>query len=74
MTAKVLEPSSLFVLSRESLELLLVEQPNLMVEYMKWLQTENLKHQSRLRDLVLNGKRALYFQHSSAFQILMVSL
>jgi len=61
MTAKVLEPSSLYVLSRESLELLLVEQPILMVEYMKWLQTENLKHQSRLRDLVLNGKKGALF-------------
>ncbi|MFJ7732267.1 Crp/Fnr family transcriptional regulator [Lysinibacillus sp. NPDC097231] len=61
VTAKVLEPSSLYVLSRKSLELLLVEQPNLMVEYMKWLQTENLKHQSRLRDLVLNGKKGALF-------------
>ena len=61
MTAKVLEHSSLYVLSRKSLELLLVEQPNLMVEYMKWLQIENLKHQSRLRDLVLNGKKGALF-------------
>jgi len=61
VTAKVLEPSTLYVLSRKSLELLLVEQPNLMVEYMKWLQTENLKHQSRLRDLVLNGKKGALF-------------
>ncbi len=61
MTAKVLESSTLYVLSRQSLELLLVEQPSLMVEYMKWLQAENLKHQSRLRDLVLNGKKGALF-------------
>lgn len=61
MTAKVLEPSSLYVLSLETLELLLVEKPILMVEYMKWLQTENLKHQSRLRDLILNGKKGALF-------------
>ncbi|EON73455.1 anaerobic regulatory protein [Lysinibacillus sphaericus OT4b.31] len=61
MTAKVLEPSTLYVLSRKSLEQLLMEQPNLMVEYLKWLQTENLKHQSRLRDLVLNGKKGALF-------------
>ena len=57
MTAKVLEPSTLYVLSRQSLEHLLEEQPTVMIEYMKWLQTENLKHQSRLRDLLLNGKK-----------------
>ncbi|CAM5558606.1 Crp/Fnr family transcriptional regulator OS=Lysinibacillus sphaericus OX=1421 GN=LS41612_19350 PE=4 SV=1 [Lysinibacillus sphaericus] len=32
-----------------------------MVEYMKWLQTENLKYQSRLRDLVLDGKKGALF-------------
>lgn len=74
MTAKVLEPSTLYVLSRQSLEHLLEEQPTLMVAYMKWLQTENLKHQSRLRDLLLNGKKVLYFQRLSAFPIRMVSL
>ncbi|MEK5230845.1 Crp/Fnr family transcriptional regulator [Lysinibacillus sp. FSL K6-0232] len=61
MTAKVLEPSTLYVLSRQSLEHLLEEQPTLMVAYMKWLQTENLKHQSRLRDLLLNGKKGALF-------------
>ncbi|KPN97462.1 Crp/Fnr family transcriptional regulator [Lysinibacillus sp. ZYM-1] len=61
MTAKVLESSTLYVLSRKSLEHLLEEQPTIMVEYMKWLQTENLKHQSRLRDLVLNGKKGALF-------------
>lgn len=61
MTAKVLESATLYVLSRQSLEHLLEEQPTIMVEYMKWLQTENLKHQSRLRDLVLNGKKGALF-------------
>ncbi|EAZ83381.1 transcriptional regulator (FNR/CRP family) protein [Bacillus sp. B14905] len=61
MTAKVLESATLYVLSRKSLEHLLEEQPTIMVEYMKWLQTENLKHQSRLRDLVLNGKKGALF-------------
>lgn len=32
-----------------------------MVEYLKWLQIENSKHQSRLRDLVLNGKKGALF-------------
>lgn len=74
MTAKVLEPSTMYVLSRKSLEHLLEDQPTVMVEYIKWLQTENLKHQSRLRDLVLNGKKVLYFQRSFGFPIRMVNL
>ena len=31
------------------------------MEYLKWLQIENMKHQSRLRDLVLNGKKGALF-------------
>lgn len=61
MTAKALEPSTLYVLSRTSMEQLLTAQPEMMVEYLKWLQIENLKHQSRLRDLVLNGKKGALF-------------
>lgn len=61
MTAKVLEPSTLYVLSRKSMEQLLTEHPIMMVEYLKWLQIENFKHQSRLRDLILNGKKGALF-------------
>ena len=61
MSAKVLESSNLYVLSRKSMEHLLTEQPMMMVEYLKWLQIENSKHQSRLRDLVLNGKKGALF-------------
>ena len=61
MSAKVLEPSTLLVLSRRSMEQLLTEQPMMMVEYLKWLQIENFKHQSRLRDLVVNGKKGALF-------------
>ncbi|WP_320940359.1 cyclic nucleotide-binding domain-containing protein [Lysinibacillus capsici] len=61
MTAKVLEPSTLYVLSRKSLEHLLEEQPTVMVEYMKWLQTENLKHQSRVGALLFKGKKCAIF-------------
>lgn len=61
MSAKVLEPSTLLVLSRKLMEQLLTEQPLMMVEYLKWLQIENFKHQSRLRDLVVNGKKGALF-------------
>ncbi|WP_332650346.1 Crp/Fnr family transcriptional regulator [Lysinibacillus sp. 54212] len=40
---------------------MLTEHPSLLVEYLTWLQTENLKHQSRIRDLVLNGKKGALF-------------
>ena len=61
MSAKVLESSSLLVLSRKLMEQLLTEQPLMMVEYLKWVQIENFKHQSRLRDLVVNGKKGALF-------------
>lgn len=60
-TAKVLKGADLLVISNEMLEGYLTAQPSLMLDYVKWIQTENLKQQSRLRDLVLHGKKgALY--------------
>lgn len=60
-TAKALEASTLLSLHTDTLELLLSENPPLMLEYIKWLQTENMKHQSRLRDLMMNGKKGALF-------------
>lgn len=60
-TAIAVEPTTLYALSKNTIELLLTEHSNLMVEYMKWLQTENMKSQSRLRDLVLHGKKGALF-------------
>ncbi len=60
-SAKALEDVQLLTLHTDTLELLLSENPPLMLEYIKWLQTENLKHQSRLRDLMLNGKKGALF-------------
>ena len=60
-TAKANAYTELFALSKDSLEMLLTQQPALMIEYLKWLQNENLKNQSLIRDLVLHGKKgALY--------------
>ena len=61
VTVKALETSQLLSLHTHTLELLLSENPQLLVEYLKWLQIENMKHQSRLRDLVLNGKKGALF-------------
>lgn len=60
-TAKALSSSELFTISKNKLEMLLTEQPALMIEYLKWLQNENFKSQTRLRDLVLNGKKGALF-------------
>jgi len=60
-SANTLFPSEVYLLDKSSLELLLTEQPALLIEYLKWLQNENIKNQSLIRDLVMNGKKgALY--------------
>lgn len=60
-TAKALQHAKLYVLNFESIELLLTENPILLVEYIQWVQLENTKNQTRLRDLVMHGKKgALY--------------
>lgn len=60
-TAKALKPSYLLALHTDTLELLLYENPPLLVEYLKWVQIENMKHQSRLCNLVLKGKKSALF-------------
>ena len=59
--AKTLEYSTLFSIHNNQFETILNEQPTLLIDFFKWIQTENIKNQSRLRDLVLHGKKgALY--------------
>lgn len=50
-----------YVLPKLTMEHHIAQQPNAMIEYMQWLQIENLKHQSLLRDLVLHGKKGALF-------------
>jgi CRP/FNR family transcriptional regulator, cyclic AMP receptor protein len=60
-TAKALEVSEIYSLHNDQLEAFINEHSTLMIDYLKWIQTENIKNQSRLRDLVLHGKKgALY--------------
>ena len=60
-TAKAIETSEIYSLHNDVLESFIENQPTLMMDYLKWIQTENIKNQSRLRDLVLHGKKgALY--------------
>ena len=60
-SAKALTYAELYALSREAFESYLQGEPTMMTDYLKWLQIEHIKDQSRLRDLVLHGKKgALY--------------
>lgn len=60
-TAKAIKASKLLALNVDALEILLTENPNLLLEYIQWVQIENTKNQVRLRDLVMHGKKgALY--------------
>ena len=60
-TAKAIQPSKIYILNLETLELLLTENPTLLIEYIQWVQIENTKNQTRIRDLVMHGKKgALY--------------
>lgn len=60
-TAIAMESTTLYTLSHQAFEQYLTEQPSLMLAYLQWVQVEAMKHQSRLRDLMLHGKKgALY--------------
>ncbi|WP_042471227.1 Crp/Fnr family transcriptional regulator [Bacillus ndiopicus] len=60
-SARALEATTLLALSHHTFELLLTEHPKLMLEYLQWVQIETMKHQSRLRDLMLHGKKGALF-------------
>ncbi|MGE7664224.1 Crp/Fnr family transcriptional regulator [Ureibacillus composti] len=56
-SAKALSYTEVLTISKQSIEMFLTEQPALMIEYLKFLQNDNLKKQSQLRDLLMNGKK-----------------
>lgn len=60
-SATALTTVELYVLPKTVMELRMQQQPDAMIEYMQWLQLENLKHQSLLRDLLLHGKKGALF-------------
>ena len=55
------EQTELLALTNHKLEMLLTQHPNLLVDYLKWLQVENIKNQTRMRDLVIHGKKGALF-------------
>lgn len=61
LNAKVLEDGKVGVIYKSDLENHLFSDNKLAIEFMKWLSTQNEITQSKLRDLILNGKKgALY--------------
>ena len=56
-----MESGEVAVIYKESLERKLEEDSELALEFMKWLNIQHRKAQTKIRDLVLNGKKgALY--------------
>ncbi|SHG27949.1 Crp/Fnr family transcriptional regulator [Ornithinibacillus halophilus] len=61
LSAKILEPGEVIVINKDKLERALLENSMLTFEFMKWTSNHMRKFQSKIRDLLLNGKKgALY--------------
>src|SRR5699024_9436982 len=63
LSAKVLKSGEIFVINKDQLEKILISKNNnaLTLEIMKWISNHMRKFQSKIRDLLLNGKKgALY--------------
>lgn len=61
LNAKVIENGEVAVIYRNELEKKLGENHTIALEFMKWINIENRKAQTKIRDLVLHGKKgALY--------------
>ena len=61
VSAHAIEPTQLYVLSRAQLEQFLSSSSSLMMEWMKIIQTNHLKNETRFRDLLLHGKKGALF-------------
>lgn len=60
-SAKTIEASTILVISRSTLENLLHDNSSALLDCIQWLQIQNMREQSKLRDLLLYGKKgALY--------------
>ena len=61
VSATAIEPTQVLALSRSQLEKLLTTSPVNMMEWMKIIQANNLKNETRFRDLLLHGKKGALF-------------
>lgn len=61
LSARVIQDGEVLVINKDTLERSLVTNQKLAFEYLKWTSTHMRKFQSKIRDLLLNGKKgALY--------------
>jgi len=61
LSAKVLQSGEVYVINKNQLENALMENSALTFEFMKWTSNHMRKFQTKIRDLMLNGKKgALY--------------
>jgi len=61
LNAKVLDDCEALVISKHRLECEIFENPKLGYEFLKWMSDQFRRTQTKLRDLILNGKKgALY--------------
>ncbi|GIP63217.1 anaerobic regulatory protein [Virgibacillus pantothenticus] len=61
LSAKVIESGEVVMLNKDKLERELLSNPALTLEFMKWSADHMRKFQTKIRDLLLNGKKgALY--------------
>jgi CRP/FNR family transcriptional regulator len=61
VSAHTIEPTKIVSLSRSQLEKFLSTSPELMMEWMKFIQLNHLKNETRFRDLLLHGKKGALF-------------
>ncbi|MSO00897.1 Crp/Fnr family transcriptional regulator [Bacillus paralicheniformis] len=61
LSAQILSDGEVLVINKDKLEKELIQNGALTFEFMKWMSTHLRKIQSKIRDLLLNGKKgALY--------------
>lgn len=61
LSAKVIENGKVLVIQKDEIEKSLMNNTDLTFEYLKWTSNHMRKYQSKIRDLLLNGKKgALY--------------
>lgn len=61
LSAKIIDSGEVLVVPKEQLEKALMTNNHLTFEYLKWTNNHMRKYQSKIRDLLLNGKKgALY--------------
>lgn len=68
LSAKVLEDGEVLVINKNKLEKELIQNGVLTFEFMKWMSTHLRKIQSKIRDLLLHGKKGRSIPPLSAYQ------